>query len=368
MKGNSFFILLAAAALAACSTNGASVNPSVGQTNLNQNVLQFAVGTANDGTTGTVGLNAVVTFRQPNGASATLVNTPTIVGPSAFVVPAAASAGNDAGTNHISGTPQSFATNPPSTFTQAGGAFSFGFAPFNTDTLGTAHYPGNPPLYALPFYASGTAESSATGRKLRYVGGPPAYPFFNDGTFPAGFAGYSQGFASFAATPVAGAYTASILVATANSSSPTFTATASLTNLTPLPALSTPTFVPDGAGGGSGVVTVPADPRITETMVYVADIGAAAVNYYSVGPLRGTGALSYTLPSKLGPCIGTGCQNGANAAPSIPSGDDYLVYAVSYDWPMFEASPPANTSPNPVITGSSGQADISASNYLRGTY
>jgi hypothetical protein len=365
--GKLFTLIIAASAIAACSTNGSSVNPSVSQAPIAQSKLQFAVGTANIGATGTVGLNTVATFRQDNGLSATLVNTPTITGPAGFVVPVVGSAGNDGGTNHISGTPQSFATSPPSTFGQSGGVFSYGFGPFNSDTLGDAFYPGNPPLYSQPFYVSGTAEAGS-GPKLRFVGGPPAYPFFNDGTFPAGFAGYSQGFTMFNATPVAGAYSLSVNVATANAGSPNFTATATLTNLTPLPAIGTPTFTPDGAGGGSGTVNVPADPRIVETMVYVVDIGQAGNNYYSVGPLTGTGVLAYALPDKLGPCTGTGCQSGANATPSITSGDNFLVYAATYDWPMFESSPPANKAATPAITGGSGQADVSTSDFLSGTY
>lgn len=365
--GNLFTIVVAGCIVAACSANGQSVNPNVSQAPLAQNVLQFAVGTANIGATGTIGLNTVATYRQPNGLSATFVNTPTITGPAAFVVPSVASAGNDAGTNHISGTPQSFATNPPSTFGQTGGVFSYGFGPFNSDTLGGAAYPGNPPLYAQPFYVAGTAEAGS-GPKLRFVGGPPAYPFFNDGTFPAGFAGYSQGFLMFNATPVAGTYTLSVNVATANAGSPTFTASANLTNLTPLPAIGTPTFTSDGAGGGSGTVTVPADPRIVETMVYIVDIGAAGNNYYSVGPITGSGALPYALPDKLGPCTGAGCQTGANATASITPGDTFLVYAATYDWPMFESSPPGNKAANPPITGSTGQADVSTSNFVSGTY
>lgn len=359
--------LVSGALLTACSTNGNSINPNVTQAPIAQDSLQFAVGTANIGATGTVGLNVVATYRQPNGLSATQLNTPTITGPAGFVVPSVGSAGNDAGTNHISGTPQSFATNPPSTFGQSGGVFSYGFAPFNSDQLGSAVFPGNPPLYALPFYVSGTAEAG-NGPKLRYVGGPPAYPFFNDGTFPAGFAGYSQGFTSFNAAPVAGGYTLSVVIAASNAATQTVNASATLSNLTPLPAIGTPTFTSDGAGGGSGIVSVPADPRIVETMVYVADVGSSTTNYYAVGPLTGTGALAYTLPANLGPCSGIGCQTGANAKPSIASGDTVIVYAATYDWPMFESSPPANKAATPAITGSAGQADVSTSNFLSLTY
>ncbi|HEV2262736.1 MAG TPA: hypothetical protein VGR69_10660 [Candidatus Rubrimentiphilum sp.] len=316
--------------------------------------MQFAVGTANIGQTGTVGLNTVATFRQTNGLSATLVNTPTITGPAGFVVPNACGSGCvDAGTNHISGTPQNInpnVANPVTTFGQAGGVFSYGFAPDNTGVTAAAIFT----RYSNPFYGSPT---------LNYGGGPPAYPFFKDGTFPAGFTGYSQGFTMFKATPVAGTYTLTDVVATGNAGTFTFTATGTLANLTPLPALATPTFVEDGAGGGTGTVTVPADPRIVEAMVYF--FNASQGTYFAVGPIKGTGAQAFALPDKLGPCTGAagaGCQNNAaTQSPTFAAGDTYRIYAATYDYSMFEASPPGNTQQSPTITGAGGQADISTS-------
>ena len=81
-------ILVAAAILAGCSTNGASINPSVSRGNLNNDKLQLAVGTANIAFDGAIGLNVVTTFRQSNGLSAVLLDTPTITGPAGFVVTA----------------------------------------------------------------------------------------------------------------------------------------------------------------------------------------------------------------------------------------------------------------------------------------
>ncbi len=70
--------------LAACSASG--TNPkSVSSVNVADNVLQFAVGTANlYGTS--VGLNVVATYRQPGngfkpGDSGTLLNSPKITLP-----------------------------------------------------------------------------------------------------------------------------------------------------------------------------------------------------------------------------------------------------------------------------------------------
>jgi len=357
-------------AVAGCSTNGTGMTPRVTQPNLQAtSKLQFAVGTANIAFDGAIGLNTVATFRQVNGRSATLLNTPTLTGPAGFVVPPDPTGANtDAGTNHISGSPQNLnpaVTVPVTTFGQSGGLFTYGFGPFNSNTSATATYPGNSAcapvcsIYPEPFYS--------TSGGIQYVGGPPAYPFFNDGTYPAGFEGYSQGFTAFEAPPVAGTYTLSLVVPTTNYPTQTFTASANLTNTAPLPALPAPTFNKDGAGGGSGIIAVPPDPRIVETMVYIEDLNPATLavnNYYTVGPLGGTGALAFTLPDTLGPCVGSGCQNGAGATPSIATGDMYAVYAVSYDYPAYEASPPLSATQTPVISGASGQADISMSQIL----
>lgn len=347
--------LLAGALLAGCSTNGSANIPGVTQVNLNQNKLQFAVGTANFN--GTTDLNTVVTFRQPNGLSAVLVDTPTITGPAGFTVPNVSSAGTDAGTNHISGSPQQFPSTLKTTFGTAGGAFSYGFGPFNNAQLGAALYPGYPPLYQEPLYAP----------SLPYVGGPPAYPFFNDGTYPAGFEGYSQGFTAFATPPVAGSYSLSVLVPANNATPQTFTAAAALSNLTPLATIAAPTFTGDGAGGGSGTVTVPADPRIVETMVYVADENQGT--FFTYGPIAGTGAQAYTIGDNLGPCGSPKCETIAGkSTPTFAAGDTLDVYAVSYDYPAFEASPPKNTSQTPAIIGAGGQADLTASGDNQVTY
>jgi hypothetical protein len=98
-------------------------------------------------------------------------------------------------------------------------------------------------------------------------------------------------------------------------------------------------------------------------MVYIADANSGL--FFTVGPIKGTGVQSWTLPPFLGPCNGTGCQNNASTqTPSITPpgsatpGDTYFVTAVSYDYAAFEAGPPANTSATPAITGANGQADL----------
>lgn len=368
MKKHKLYAALAAGALlAGCASNGTASIPSQPQTNLQSTTaLQFAVGTANIGQTGTVGLNTVETFRQSNGLSATLVNTPTITGPTGFLVPASAPSA-DAGTTHISGAPQNVnpaITNPAATFGQSGGAFAYGFAPENIGTTGSASYS----IYTQPFYSGSTAGS----KNLRYVGAPPAYPFFSDGTFPSAFQGYPQGFTMFNAAPVAGSYSLSVVVAAGNAPAQTFTGNATLADMTPLAAESLPSFTQDGKGGGTVQVTIPSDSRIVETMVYFLDFGPAsalgtaaqpAPRYYAVGPIKGAPGSTQTasLPDNLGPCSGSGCQNGSNATPTFNAGDAYRFYAASFDYPMFEASPPVNTQQKPTITGANGQADITTS-------
>lgn len=346
--------LVAAAVLAGCSTNGTSIGPTVTHVNLNNDKLQMAVGTANIAFDGSIGLNVVTTFRQPNGLSAVLLDTPTITGPNGFVVTGNAPSG-DAGTAHISGSPQK---NPgPTTFGIEGGAFKYGFAPYNSDSQGDP-YPVGPALYAEPFYSADAVP---------IAGGPPAYPFFNDGTFISGFPGYSQGFNAFETPVVTGAYSLAVAVPAAGGGTvKTFTASATITDTTPLPTLGAPGFVSDDTGGGSLSVVVPADPRIVETLIYVSDDSSGLM--FTIGPLTGTGTLTGTLPDKLGACTGQGCQNGPNATQSLSSSDSYTIYAIAYDYPAFEASPPGSSSQTPAITGSGGQADISMSPLTTGTY
>lgn len=341
-------------------------------------VLQAAVGTANIGqNSNAIGLNVVVTFRQANGNTAALVNSPQIVGPTGFKVPTTISVNGgaptnpcgtgcvDAGTNTISSTPQNLnpnVANPVTTFGQANGIFSYGIAPDNSGVSGAVAFA----LNSQPFYSTNT---TSTGSQ-RFVGGPPAYPFFKDGTFPSGFIGYTQGFTEFNATPVAGTYTVNDTVASGNAGTATFTASATLSNTTPLPAEAAPVFVKDGAGGGTATVTVPADARITETMLYV--FNSSAGTFFTVGPQAGTGALVFVLPDFLGPCTGaagTGCQNNAaTQTRTINTGNAFRVYAASYDYPAFEAGPPGNTQQSPTIAGAGGQADITTSSVLTATY
>jgi hypothetical protein len=379
--------------LAACSTT--ATIPNTTQASLSANKLQFAVGTANIGQDGAIGVNFVTTLRQPNGLSGVLADSPTITGPGAFRVPGASGGAYpgvgpnpDANTNHIGSSPQVPLTNKGlvnSTLGTFTGVFSYGFGPFNSDqsTTSGAYYPGNPSSTGgngftssaydgTSLVAAATSSGDATqplpffsADPMDYVTGPPAVPFFNNGTYPANFAGYSPGFAVFETTPVAGSYSLAVKVAAQNASPITYSSTATLSTTAALPAMATPTFAKDGAGGGSVTVTVPAG--VTEAMIYVVDAPAGGpATYYSIGPITASG--TYPLPDNLGACIGSGCQNGAGANQSIHAGDTYFVSAVGFDYPAFQSAPPNNKQQTPAITGANGQADITMSPILSGTY
>jgi hypothetical protein len=294
----------------------------------------------------------------------------------------------DAGTNHITASPQVPLNNAglvQSTLGTFTGVFSNGFGPLNSDqsVVNGGYYPGNPnatggngfthSIYdpsSLIAVASGGGDAFQpypffSADPMVYITGPPAVPFFNDGTFPPGFAGYSPGITVFETAPVAGSYNLSVAVTPQNAAATTYTASANLASAAPaLGPMPVPVFTSDATGGGSGTVVVPAG--VTETMVYIAD--AKNGDFYSVGPLKGTGTVSYALPDTLGPCHGSGCQSGKTATQSISTGDTYFVSAIGYDYPAFEASPPGNTAQKPTIAGANGQADITMSPVLQATY
>lgn len=338
-----------------CTSGQANSVPGFTSVNLNSNKAQLAVGVATF-VNGTKGLNAVVTFRQPNGLSATLANTPTITGPTGFLVPAG-SGGVDGGTNHISGSLQvpSGQTAVMSTFGTSGGAFAYGFAPDNSTTSGTANFG----VYSGAFYDSaGTITGSNAAGPITFLGGPPAYPSTRTGTFPAGFVGYTQGFTTFATAPVVGSYGLSIAISSSNTAGATIVGTpGALANATGLGAVSMPTFTSDTAGGGTATCTPPAGT--TETLVDLTDIKAGA---YYTAVVQGAGPVSATFTDNLGPVV-----SGA-PTPTIATGDEYSVSCIAVDYPAFETGPPANTQQLPTLTGAAGQADISFSPNFDSTY
>ena len=348
------------AILAACSSGQSAIQPPSTAVNVQaQSSLQFSVGTANYA--GTTYLNTVVTFRQPNGLSATLYNTPTITGPAGFVVPASSTAGVDAGTNHISGTPptQPGTTAVATTFAQTGGAFSYGFAPANSTTAGTAYYIGLPGGRGFSWLGStvGTAALddtygqpiyAATASKLPFVLGPPATPDFHNPAagYPAGFAGYDSGLVMFAATPVAGAYTLNVTVPsnTVGQNSAVFNVTSTLASVVPLGAETAPVVVEPGAPGtGSAVnfTVAPAPAGTTSQVLYVVDVNGATggLTFYSFN--AGVAGGTFTLPGAD--------FNPANAAANPPSPDAIVTYTAAANWDIVGDSAPLNSSPTPPL-------------------
>jgi len=286
----------------------------------------------------------------------------------------------DGGTNKISASPQTPVNQAPANTTLGvfDGVFSYGIGPFNTDTTQFAYFPGNPsPAFAGSAYNGTSIISASLGvgdvtqpepffstDGFDYLGGPPAFPFFLDGVSePPPFAGFGQGFAVFetGTPPATGQYSLTVSAAPSNSSPVNYTATSTLASNAPLPALLTPVVTSASGGGLSGTVTVPADPRITETLVYLVVSHNGSLQFYTAGPLSGTGSLPFTFPANLGPCSGVGCQSSSSSTPTLATGDNYFLAAVSFDYPAFEAAPPNSTSQTPTIASAAGSADLSMS-------
>jgi hypothetical protein len=336
--------------LPACTSGQSAVVPPSTSVNVTAiSKLQFAVGTAN--IAGTPGLNTVVTFRQTDGLSGTLLNTPRIVGPHGFVVPADPNnpTNTDVGANVINGSPQvaSGAASTSTTFGLSGGAFAYGFAPLNSDVTGTPNFGA----FALPFYAAASAQQS-------YILGPgnAFVPNFRDGTIP-GFPGYASGFTDFASAPVAGTYTLTVTVPTSGQVIAPFTAAATLKSTALLGAFATPIFASDTTGGGAVTVTVPAGCR--EALIYVVDTTAGlSYTFETTAP----GTQTITIPDDIGPIL------SGVAGPTLAAGDAVSVFAAGFDYPAIEASPIGKNPPQtPKITGANGQADITTSAAASGT-
>jgi hypothetical protein len=363
--------LLAFLALATgCSSSQSAQVPGQTTVNVANYKAQLGVGVAtfNNGTTG---LNVVATFRQPDGFSGTLVNTPTITGPVGFLVPAGMD-GSDGGTRHISGSPQvaPLSSPLPTTLGEQGGVFGYGLAPDNSTTSGAltnlvydgAFYDTTGTLTGASMEPSAAAGS--TPPPVEYRGGPPSYPNVLNGDYPSGFEGYTQGFTEFDTPPVAGSYTLSIVVPASSGAGTTITATPGRISSTTGaigPIAATPTFVEDGNGGGTATCTVPATAR--ETLVDLTDItqeqlflteGESVAAYYSK-VVMGGGAITAVFAANLG------AYAAGAYGPTINTGDEYNITCIAVNYPAYESGPPTNTQELPAIVGSNGQADISFS-------
>ncbi|HET9095628.1 MAG TPA: hypothetical protein VFN37_03115, partial [Candidatus Baltobacteraceae bacterium] len=212
--------------------------------------------------------------------------------------------------------------------------------------------PNGDPTQAQPFWSTAPFD---------YVVGPPAVPFFGNGKYPSGFAGYSPGFMTFELAPVAGSYALKVLVPATNTTPVTYTASAALASTAALGTI-TATFASDGSGGATGTVTTPAG--VTEAEVFIYD---ATTNQYftaSITGIAGAGTQSYTVANNLGSCT-TSCPNPKQ---TFNSGDTIVYTAVGYDYPAIEASSPTSTTAKPAIAGANGQADLTMSTINQATY
>jgi hypothetical protein len=335
-------------ALPACTSGNSAFEPPATIATLSANQLQFQVGTANYN--GTLALNTVVSFRQPNGLSALLDDTPTITLPFTNTAPAA-TAGVDSGTTHISGSaqPPNGVAATPSTFGTAVGAFAYGFLSSNSATTGANNSTFYPTANRDPYYGASMVPPQ-TARAF-YIG-PPFVANFKDGTFPSTFFGYPNGFQTFGLTPTTGAYSLGVTLAGASTAIPTYTASTTMTSVTPLPPFATPAYVSDGAGGGTVTFVSPAGT--TETLIEIVD--ATAGNYYSI-VVHGAGPHTATLPANLGPIT------GGVAKPSIGVGNAVRVIGVGFDYPAMEAVPVgAGPAQAPVINNSGTACSFSGTN------
>lgn len=335
-------------ALPACTSGQAAAPPYTPANVAGQSQLQFQVGTATL-PNGTLGLNTVTTFRQPNGLSAVLVDTPTITLPFTNTAPASA-AGADSGTNAISGraqTPSATPTPPPSTFGTTVGAFAYGFLAVNSTQTGANNSVFYPSSNTMPYYYSGT-------KRAYYVGpGNTFVPNFKDGSLGTAFNGYPSGFTAFALTPTTGSYSLTVAIPGSNVSVPSFTATTALSSTAALPAFAAPAFTPDGSGGGTVAVTVPAGA--TEAAVFLRDSrldsgGNVTAQYYYTLFTKTPGAQTLTLAPNLGPVT------AGVAGPSVTSGDSVTAYAVAFDYPAMEAVPVGSGLPQAPVVNNAGTA------------
>ncbi|HZV77005.1 MAG TPA: hypothetical protein VFF63_04480 [Candidatus Babeliales bacterium] len=387
--------LMGFSALAGCGNAGASEPPVTSYDPAATSKMQLAVGIAtlsfNSGASVAYGLDTVETLRQADGLSGTLYNVPMIIGPSSFYVYISTEtgqqigmyAGSDFGTNHITWATlnQEYWTGPPrGQNPSTTGAFGYGLCPCNSNS---GPINGVTPLYQafnLPIYGE-------LGDLQNWYGGPPAYPAEGPSVLALGWEGYSLGFDDFAVTPVVGTYHLYAAVppaydtpqnptpSPAPGASPTpapgiLAAGAQLTHLTGLPQFANPAFKPDGKGGGTIEITVPAGT--TEAIAEVLAVGGSgsgicvqsheADSYYTV-VTHGSGVQALNLPDDIGPLT----QSGQKTPTICPAGT-YYVYAVGTDWPAYESSYPSNLSQLPRITGSNGQADVTTSASVSATY
>lgn len=308
--------------LGGCGGGGSNGIPKISSVNpLSTGVLQFAVGTANIMTpAGPVGgLNVVSTYRQSDGLSNVLVDTPTITGPFTLPPPSSAGGGVDpystlpggpsvsevAAGGKITGTSQSVHTGTPacdqttpcteananggtttilpntSTFGQAGGVFVNGISPGNAQS----GIPGSQDGQAWSYVPYSEPLYDTTSTAFIPFGGPPAFDPDKDGlglrdglsNLGQGVLGIPLGISTFEGVGASsGTYNLSLQVPTGFSgATPTYgtvSTTATLASTVKLGTITAPTLALDGKGGGSfTVASLPAG--VTEELVQIVDFG-----------------------------------------------------------------------------------------------
>ncbi len=387
--------IAAGLSLAACGANPNSPTSPTGVAPIAQNVLQFAVGTAN--LEGTSALNVVSTYRQPSGSyapgdSGALTDSVTLSG--LGVVPANAgaapngydplstaqlAASADSGTGALTSSSQNPGTTTVTTFGQSGGAFGLGIEQYNA--IGPASqtgstFPGeiNSPFQVAPYQVPMLDTVAKDPNAFVPWGGPPAFVLPNsggdspvgNGLYPGGTAGVSEGInVLYGVAPRAGGtYTLAVSVP-ANTGTVSQSANATLASIVTLPTPVAPAFTPDGNGGGTFTGFAVAAPAI-EAYVQVIDYGPATGT--SCNGASTKSPLYYTIettstPAALPDAIGPGgaastCTAAANttANGTATGGDQVVVQAVTFDYKAFEMSYP-NSLKNPSPTISNGPTD-----------
>jgi hypothetical protein len=352
-----------ALALSACTAGQTGPPPVTVVNPTSAGKLQFAVGTAN--VAGTAGLNVVATYRQANGSSAVLVNTPKLTGP--FTLPAATTPsgfygggagglfvqgdpqatadtgpGADEVANHyIGGTAQTQASNPnqgiSSTLGSSGGVFGNGFFPGNYTSTGNP-YSYNP--YYQPFYAG---DATATGTAFLAAGGPPVFDpnkdggGTQDGKFSVAISGISLGLSVFAGvTPGAGQYNLQVTIPTAGF--PVVTApAATLSSTALLPAAATPVVSLNDDGSGAVSYALPAG--VVGAYVQLVDTdycnGGSIVPYTFWVTASGSQAIPNTLGPKGtsgGPAFCSAAMNNTSSGGTVTTGDPVQAVLIGFDY------------------------------------
>ncbi len=378
---NNTRLALAATAVVAISGCGGNSASPIGATTVVQpatSKVQLAVGTANIFGLAT-GLNVTSTLRTTEGTSV-LLNTPKLTGP--FRLPGAAGTPDANGATIVDGPSASeirsggiiSATNqvlpgtlasaiPATTFGIRGGVFAGGFQPANADNIGNFR---NVP-YTVPAYDPLSDTDAGDPNAFTPWGGPPAFDpnkdgqGARDGTFDASVPGFNEFITVFqGVTVAAGTYTLAVTIPT-NSTSTTASLSASTTlgAVRTLGTVTAPTFVPNGSGGGTFAVVLPAG--VTDGLLNIEDFGPApladgttfASCYLNGAPpayftIHVTGSGTYTLPNTDGvgsptqktPTICTAAQNAAVAsnAGTAPGPDVIAVQLIGADYPIYSSN------------------------------